>query len=512
MMSTSKKLKIACVQLRARDVEERRESLKEALDGIREASGFGAQIVVLPEAVFPGYVLDRWAEDPDSPDESRSALESFRESAMENGVYLAVGLALHKNGRWINGAVLIDTDGDIILEEGKRFLWHFDDRWFEKCHSYDLADTPWGKIGLLICADARNPEVLSNLSRKGADLILDLANLTSSGKDADLLSNQQVNFMLPVRAFENCVWIAMANKSGMENRSVVYCGKSGIYDPSGRSVAALGSKDPGVLVEEIDLSNRPSMVPLKEGICGTLIEEKFPVFQGEAAVVMVSLAQLDWDSLVVLNRVKSFVRQAWLQRADLLVLSPLPDSDEMESLAMELLLDLSRSYENMWIVFARESGPKGPISWSIKNGQVCNVSLGTHGSGVGDTVPVVRTDIGNWGISIGEDGYVPEISRIQAIEGAEMLVWFAPDGPMTEPLARSRAAENKLFVVAAASASVGGSLIVSPDGAVLSQAFVGEDQMISALCPLCLSREKSVVPGTDVLSDRSPEDNIFRNR
>jgi predicted amidohydrolase len=125
---------------------------------------------------------------------------------------------------------------------------------------------------------------------------------------------------------------------------------------------------------------------------------------------------------------------------------------------------------------------------------------------------VVRTDIGAWGILIEEDGYVPEISRIQAIEGAEILVWFAPDGPMTEHLARSRAAENKLFVVAAASASVGGSLIASPDGAVLSQAFVGEDQMISALCPLCLSREKSVVPGTDVLLDRSPEDNIFRNR
>jgi hypothetical protein len=42
MMSTSKKLKIACVQLRARDVEERRESLREALDGIREASGVGS--------------------------------------------------------------------------------------------------------------------------------------------------------------------------------------------------------------------------------------------------------------------------------------------------------------------------------------------------------------------------------------------------------------------------------------------------------------------------------------
>ena len=57
-------------------------------------------------------------------------------------------------------------------------LWHFDRDLYEPGRSFDVVDSPFGRIGLLICADARLPEIARVLSVMGADLIIDPANLT----------------------------------------------------------------------------------------------------------------------------------------------------------------------------------------------------------------------------------------------------------------------------------------------------------------------------------------------
>ncbi|PIE53847.1 MAG: hypothetical protein CSA35_09050 [Dethiosulfovibrio peptidovorans] len=102
------RVRVCCVQLFARDVNDRERSLKEALEAVQRASSSGGEIVVLPEAVYPGYVLDRWARDSASPDEAKQVLALFQEKARICGVYIALGLPLFRGGDWLSGAVLMD--------------------------------------------------------------------------------------------------------------------------------------------------------------------------------------------------------------------------------------------------------------------------------------------------------------------------------------------------------------------------------------------------------------------
>ena len=51
------KLKIACVQMRARSAEHRGEALQSALRMIDAAADGGAKMALLPETFYPSYYL-----------------------------------------------------------------------------------------------------------------------------------------------------------------------------------------------------------------------------------------------------------------------------------------------------------------------------------------------------------------------------------------------------------------------------------------------------------------------
>lgn len=75
-----------------------------------------------------------------------------------------------------------------------------------------MFDTEFGRIGVMICADGRVPEVARMLRLGGAQLILDAVNLVASAEAPDKLTNQQYQFILPIRAWENGVPIAVCGK------------------------------------------------------------------------------------------------------------------------------------------------------------------------------------------------------------------------------------------------------------------------------------------------------------
>lgn len=67
-------MRIACVQLRAREAEEADHALEEALVAADQAAR-EADLVVLPEATYPGYVLhERLSFDRSAYDRAREAL------------------------------------------------------------------------------------------------------------------------------------------------------------------------------------------------------------------------------------------------------------------------------------------------------------------------------------------------------------------------------------------------------------------------------------------------------
>ncbi|MBI5287709.1 MAG: carbon-nitrogen hydrolase family protein [Chloroflexi bacterium] len=253
----SKTARIALLQLPAFSLEEAAASLAHTLRRIDEVlAAEKPDLVALPEVTYPAYFLgtsDRPVCGVLSPVE---AAGRFAAKAREHGIYIAVGLALDAaGGGYANGAALFGRDGALVGRYDKSFLWHFDNRWFSQGSAYPVFETDIGRVGMLVCADGRLPEIARSLTLNGAQIILDLTAWVSGGRQPGELTTTQYDYLMRTRAAENGVWIACADKCGVEAESIVYAGRSCFIDPRGNVLAALGPNEEGALVYDVPLTD-----------------------------------------------------------------------------------------------------------------------------------------------------------------------------------------------------------------------------------------------------------------
>lgn len=134
--------------------------------------------------------------------------------------------------------------------------------------------------------------------------------------------------------------------------------------------------------------------------------------------------------------------------------------------------------------------------------------------------PVVQTGFGRVGVAVCYDAFFPEVMRMLALAGADVIT-VPMNSPLfglpLEPLAAdvvlaSAAAQVSRVVVAQADRSgtergvewSGASVIVDIDGRVLTQPARGE-ALILARVDLARARDKAFGARNDVLRDRRPE-------
>ena len=125
----------------------------------------------------------------------------------------------------------------------------------------------------------------------------------------------------------------------------------------------------------------------------------------------------------------------------------------------------------------------------------------------GDEAVVVDTDLGRIGMIICFDGDYPELSRIQAVQGAEIICRpsaLLRSADIWELTSRARAYDNHVYVVAANATGAdpggalyfGNSLIVSPIAEVLARGASHEGWVSARLDPATALR--SLTPGSSV--------------
>ncbi len=157
--------------------KDRERSFRRVEPMIRQAAAGGARIVCTTESFLDGYSI----RDKEMP------LAEFRALAEEipGGKYvtqlqgLAKGLKIHLvagllrrvGDKTYNAAVVIGPDGAVIGTYHKQHLGHEKVRNTpgSECPTFD---TPYGKLGVMICADRRFPEVTAGLVKNGARFIL----------------------------------------------------------------------------------------------------------------------------------------------------------------------------------------------------------------------------------------------------------------------------------------------------------------------------------------------------
>ena len=217
---------------------------------IERAAKQGAKLVVAPEMSISGYSFESrelimpFVETIDGP-----TLTAVAALARSHGVYVCVGMALEasRTGIFHNSAVIIDPNGQAILQYNKI---NAESRW--ACpgdpRQENTFETPWGRVGILICSDSYYGLMPRVTALKGADLLLVPANWPPSGLDPCELWR--------ARALENGIYLAACNRTGIDRIMDCRKGASCVFDPMGRALLqATEANDSQILLVDLPLTN-----------------------------------------------------------------------------------------------------------------------------------------------------------------------------------------------------------------------------------------------------------------
>ncbi|QLI67185.1 Deaminated glutathione amidase [Metarhizium brunneum] len=215
---------------------------------LRDAASQGANMAVLPEYHLASWVPDA-VEFASIAAQSAPYLEKYRALAKELNMAIVPGTLLEpetsSGGGLANVAYFIGPDGAVLGRYQKKNLWHP-----ERPHlaadiesPHTAFDTPWGRMGMLICWDIAFPEAYKALVADGARVIISpsfwLAD--DGGEGSDLNPNCEKMFLDNVciaRAFENTAAIVYVNSGapkgstdGKDGRGNTFCGVSQVAVP-----------------------------------------------------------------------------------------------------------------------------------------------------------------------------------------------------------------------------------------------------------------------------------------
>ncbi|RJK97173.1 carbon-nitrogen hydrolase family protein [Vallicoccus soli] len=165
-------------------------------------------------------------------------------------------------------------------------------------------------------------------------------------------------------------------------------------------------------------------------------------------------------------------------------------------------------------------GPSGDVLGTYRKTHPFCTEMRSRGGWVepGDEVVVVETDLGRLGVVICFDGDYPELARIQAVRGAEVIARpsaLLRSADLWELTSRARAYDNHVFVVGANCTGTdpagvlyfGNSLVVTPTAEVVARAASHECWVSARLDPeramASLTPGSSVPHVFDHLADRN---------
>lgn len=148
-------------------------NLARAEQRIGEAATRGAEVVLLPECLDLGWTHPS-ARELATPIPEGESCQRLIAAARRHRVFVCAGLVERAGDRLFNAAVLLDPEGRLLLHHRKIHELDFGRELYATGDRLGVTDTPFGRIGLMICADGFAPgQVISRtLALMGARIIL----------------------------------------------------------------------------------------------------------------------------------------------------------------------------------------------------------------------------------------------------------------------------------------------------------------------------------------------------
>ncbi len=458
-----RKVVAAAGQIQSRLMNEAAATLDSIGGLIAEAGRQRVELLVLPECAYPAYLLGSVASYRAGEHLSSEAfLAWLGEQAVRFGLHIVCGHVEDAGAALCNAAALIGPDGRVVGRARKRFLWHVDHDWFAPGDEIAAFDTALGRIGIIICAEARVPEIIATLAADGAELIAMPTCWINAARQPGEYYNPQPEFLNEARAQEFGLPFICADKSGLE-LTTGYVGQSCIVDGDGTTVALAPAEGEALIVAPVlPRQARPTCVA--EGCQARLLSSAPAMLPGRTAPRELTLAA--GCTTLLASRLEAETGDALLKR--------------LKSEGVDLLFAKT----------PRDTSTAEKLSMSAKEFSITAIGCPARTEVSGAASAKVGCMAGEWLRSFAT-------GRALALSGVEVLVYFdAEDLPML----RARALENRVFVIGVGQQT---SAIVGPDGVVLAQG-TAENAAIARV-NLAAASNKLVAPRTDIFAQRRPE-------
>ena len=209
------------------------------LRSLEEAERAGAERFVTPECWLDGYAA---SEAESTPEKLRGIAQGLAESdylarvgaeARKRSIFICFGFTSLEGERIYNAAGLWSAEGNLFGVYHKTHLQAHDLQ-FAPGDSLPVWPTPWGPVGIMICADRRWPEAARVLRLKAARLILN----PSYG-----MCHEANECWMRTRGYENQCFIVFVHPR------VAF-----VVGPEGNLEAKRDDDEPGLLIYEADLN------------------------------------------------------------------------------------------------------------------------------------------------------------------------------------------------------------------------------------------------------------------
>ncbi|KAK7744306.1 hypothetical protein SLS62_010264 [Diatrype stigma] len=166
-----------------------RETTEKAISLIQEAARNGANLVVFPESYIPAFpiwsalrppthnhaLFQRMALASVHADGDGAEVSAIRAAARRLGVLVSIGLSEKvraSSATLYNANLIIGSDGDVLVHHRKLMPTFYEKLTWAPGDGYGLrvADTPFGRIGNLICGENTNPLARYALMAQGEQI------------------------------------------------------------------------------------------------------------------------------------------------------------------------------------------------------------------------------------------------------------------------------------------------------------------------------------------------------
>lgn len=219
-------------------------NLDMTVQSIRDAAELGANLVVLPECASGGWAFADRGESADAaqPLEGGPTIRGWQQLAAELGIWICGGFGESAaGGALYNSSVLLGPNGVQSLYR-KVHLWNTENLAFDPGNlGYPVVETPFGRVGMLICYDAWIPESFRSLAVKGADLALAPSDWVPNPHQPEDMP-PLAHLMVTAGAHSNQMYVAAASRYGTE-RGQHFIGQSVIADHTGWPLEKAGGGD-----------------------------------------------------------------------------------------------------------------------------------------------------------------------------------------------------------------------------------------------------------------------------